>query len=75
MLGPVLTSVDNRIKINVFLGGGFEFHRTPPECDPFNFAPHVKQPKLMVNGRYDYFFPAETSQVPLFRTQGRPDPR
>ena len=72
-LGPILTSLDDRIKVNVLLGGGLEFQRTLPECDAFNFAPHVKQPTLMVNGRYDYFFPAETSQVPLFRALGSPE--
>jgi serine/threonine protein kinase/formylglycine-generating enzyme required for sulfatase activity/cephalosporin-C deacetylase-like acetyl esterase len=72
-LGPILTSLDARIKVNVFLGGGFEFQRTLPECDALNFAPHVKQPTLMINGRYDYFFPAETSQVPLFRALGSPE--
>jgi cephalosporin-C deacetylase-like acetyl esterase len=69
-LGPIMTAVDNRIKANVFLGGGFEFQKTLPECDALNFAPHVKQPTLMVNGRYDYFFPAEASQMPLFRALG-----
>jgi len=38
------------------------FQRTLPEWDPLNFAPHVKQPTLMVNGRYDYSLPAETSK-------------
>ena len=65
--------MDDRIKVNVFLGGGFEFQRTLPECDALNFAPHVKQPTLMVNGRYDYFFPAEASQMPLFRALGSPE--
>ena len=27
----------------------------------------------MVNGRYDYFFPVETSQNPLFRNLGAAD--
>jgi len=57
---------------NVFLGGGLDFQETLPECDPLNFAPHVKQPTLMINGRYDYFRPSETSQVPLFKQLGTP---
>ena len=39
---------------------------------PFNFVSHVKVPVLMVNGKYDYFFPLETSQQPLFRLLGTP---
>ena len=43
---------------------------TLPEVDPLNFAPHVLQPTLMINGRYDFFFPVETSQQPLFALLG-----
>ena len=38
-----------------------------------NFAPHVHVPVLMVNGRYDFASPFETSQVPLFRLLGTPE--
>ena len=27
----------------------------------------------MINGRYDYFFPVETSQVPMYRLLGTPE--
>jgi len=61
---------------------GLEFQPTLPEVDPFNFAPRVRQPTLMLNGRYDFAFPVETSQLPLFqllgtaaRTSGRSSPR
>jgi eukaryotic-like serine/threonine-protein kinase len=37
-----------------------------------NFAPRVKQPTLMINGRYDSFFPLETLQEPMFRLLGAP---
>jgi eukaryotic-like serine/threonine-protein kinase len=43
-----------------------------PEVDPINFAPHVQVPVLLVNGRYDFFFPTETSQKPLFLWLGTP---
>lgn len=32
----------------------------------------MKKPVLMVNGRYDYTFPVETSQDPLFHMLGTP---
>ena len=35
-----------------------------------NFAPRVKVPVLMVNGRYDFVFPLETCQEPMFRVFG-----
>ena len=35
----------------MLLSGGFETWTIPPETDPVNFATHVRQPVLMVNGR------------------------
>ena len=52
-------------------GGSFE--KVPAEVDSWNFAPRVKVPVLMLNGRDDFRFPLETSQVPLFRLLGTPE--
>lgn len=46
--------------------------RARPEVDPFNYLPHVKSPVLMLNGKYDYFFPSATSQEPFFKHLGTP---
>ena len=43
---------------------------TPPEIDQLNFAPRVRIPVLMLNGRYDFIHPVETGQLPLFRLLG-----
>jgi hypothetical protein len=44
-----------------------------PDADPFNFAPHVTIPVLMLNGLYDNtFFPLESSQRPFFHFLGTP---
>ena len=32
--------------------------RPRPEVDPFNYAPRVRLPVLMLNGRYDLVCPA-----------------
>jgi pimeloyl-ACP methyl ester carboxylesterase len=37
-----------------------------------NFAPRVKAPILMINGRYDFVFPLESCQEPMFRALGTP---
>jgi eukaryotic-like serine/threonine-protein kinase len=37
------------------------------------FAPRVKIPTLMINGRYDFIFPVKTSQQPMFRLLGTPE--
>ena len=44
----------------------------PPEVDGLNFAPRVRAPVLMINGRYDFGAPFETNQLPLFRLLGSP---
>jgi len=72
-LGNILPAVENRIKVAVLLSGGFDFEKKLPEVDEINFAPRVKVPTLMVNGRYDHFFPLETSQNVMYRFLGTPE--
>jgi pimeloyl-ACP methyl ester carboxylesterase len=43
-----------------------------PELNALNYAPRIKMPVLMLNGRYDHIFPVETSQKPLFDHLGTP---
>ncbi len=71
-VGPIMTAIEPRFKASVLLGGGLYFWRRPPESEPFNFLPRVAVPTLMVNGRHDFFFQFETSQVPMFRWLGTP---
>ena len=44
--------------------------KSAPEVDPFNFAPRVRTPILMLNGDQDFIFPLQTSQRPLFHGLG-----
>ncbi len=70
---PLLAAVEDRVRLGIMLGGGLGPKDVAlPEADPFNFAPYVRQPMLMVNGRYDFVFPVETSQRPLFDLLGTP---
>jgi eukaryotic-like serine/threonine-protein kinase len=71
-VGPVILAVERRIAASVLVAGGFEALRCRPEVEPLNFCPRVKQPILMLNGRYDYFFPVGTSQETMFRLLGTP---
>ncbi len=72
-LGPILVAVEGRFKVAILESGGLEFQRALPEADQINFVTRVKIPVLMLNGRYDQFFPLETSQEPLFRLLGAPE--
>ena len=61
-MAPHLVAVERRIQCVVMLSGG-SFERVPAEVDSWNFAPRVKAPVLMVNGRDDFRFPLETASV------------
>jgi len=65
-LGAIIPAVDPRIKVQVLVVGGFSMQRPLPEVDQFNFASRVTIPTLMLNGRYDFFFPVDSSQNPMF---------
>jgi dienelactone hydrolase len=69
-LGGLVPAVEPRIKICVLALGGVDFHHSLPEVDTINFLTRVKQPALLLNGRYDFFFPVETSQEAFYRLLG-----
>ena len=41
-----------------------------PERDRLNYAPRVRLPTLLLNGRYDFETPYEAAQRPLFELLG-----
>jgi pimeloyl-ACP methyl ester carboxylesterase len=51
---------------------GLRFQKAFPEVEPINFIPRITIPVLMLNGRYDYYFPVESSQNPMFELLGTP---
>lgn len=67
------TLVQDRLKAVVFLDGGFFLGQPHPGRDQVDFAPRLKKPVLMVNGRYDFTFSLEKSQNPLFQMLGTPE--
>jgi hypothetical protein len=64
--------MQNRLKTAIFLDGGYFLDPPPPGGDQADFAPRLKIPVLMVNGRYDFTFSLEKSQDPLFNMLGTP---
>ena len=72
-VAPVVLAVENRFKTAVLESGGLEFQQALPEADAINFVTRVRMPVLLLNGRYDHFFPVESSQLPLFRLLGTPE--
>jgi formylglycine-generating enzyme required for sulfatase activity/dienelactone hydrolase len=72
-IAPILLGVDHRFHAGILQGGGLTTWSLLPEADPFNFAPRVTTPVLMVNGRYDFELPLEASQRTLFRLLATPE--
>jgi serine/threonine protein kinase/dienelactone hydrolase len=71
-MGGIIPAVENRIKTSVLLVAGLLFQHALPEVEPVNFLPRITMPVLMLNGKYDFFFPYETSQRPFFELLGTP---
>ena len=72
-LGPIMTVVEPRFKASILYVAGLYPVTALPEADPYNFLPRVTIPTLMLNGRYDFFFPHESSQMPFFERLGTPE--
>ena len=61
-------AVDPRFRAVVLLGAGIDERVQPtlPEAANFNFAPYIKVPKLIVNGRQDEEHPWQTRGKPMW---------
>jgi hypothetical protein len=67
---PNFVTVDPRFKDVVTMAVGLYPSARLPEVEPANFAPYVRTPFLMINGRQDFMRPYESSQLPLFNLLG-----
>ncbi len=74
-MAAIMPAVEPRFKVAFAIIGGFNLQPVAPEVSAFNFAPHVTVPVLMLNGKYDYFYPFKLSQEPMFRFLGTPADR
>jgi len=70
-LAPVILAVEERLKASVLLAGGLSIMgQGLPEVNQINYITRVRQPTLMLNGKYDSIFPPETSSKPMFQLLG-----
>ena len=74
-MAPMNLVAEPRFKAAVLVAAGLTMERSRPEVDPFNYLPRVKQPVLMLNGKYDYSYPLETGLRPFFDLLGTPADR
>ena len=66
--GVIFLALEDRFQAAVFLDGGFFL--MPAGADQADFAPRMKKPVLMVNGKYDFTFPPDQAQAPMFEMMG-----
>lgn len=68
-------ALDNRFRAVILMGAGIDERVKPtlPEADNVNFAPYIKPPKLIVNGKYDEEHNWYTRALPLYNLL--PDPK
>jgi pimeloyl-ACP methyl ester carboxylesterase len=71
-LGGIIPAVEPRIRNVILYVAGLSMQPNLREVDPINFLPRITVPVLMLNGRFDHYFPVETSQRPFFRLLGTP---
>jgi hypothetical protein len=73
-LGLILGAVETRYRAFVFVGAGLSpaDRGISAAANPINFAPHIRAPKLIVQGRYDEDTPARTQSGPLFKLLPEP---
>jgi serine/threonine protein kinase/formylglycine-generating enzyme required for sulfatase activity/dienelactone hydrolase len=71
-MGGIIPAVEKRITVSILLVAGLMFQHSLPEAEPVNFLPRIKMPVLMLNAKYDFFFPYETSQFPFYELLGTP---
>jgi pimeloyl-ACP methyl ester carboxylesterase len=67
--GVILTALEPRLKTSILQGAGIS-DAAAPEIDALNYAPRIRIPILLLNGRYDFGMPFETTQRPLFDLLG-----
>jgi eukaryotic-like serine/threonine-protein kinase len=72
-MGSIIPAIEPRLKAAVLYVAGLTMERGRPEVEPINYLPRIKIPVLMLNGKYDFFFPVATSQEPFHRFLGSPD--
>jgi len=66
-VAPMVLAVEQRFTAAILIAGGFDpWVRPRPEVDLLNYAPRVRLPVLMLNGRYDMVVPLESAARPMF---------
>jgi pimeloyl-ACP methyl ester carboxylesterase len=73
-LGIILGAVETRYRALVFIGAGLPdaYRALNATANPINFAPHIRGPKLILQGQYDENIPLRTATEPFFKLLSEP---
>jgi predicted esterase len=72
-IAPFILPFEDRVRTALLWNGGFALQASPEEAYQLvNFSRRLTIPVLMLNGRYDYVFPLESCQKPMFDLLGTP---
>jgi formylglycine-generating enzyme required for sulfatase activity/DNA-binding winged helix-turn-helix (wHTH) protein len=75
--GILSAAIQQRYASVILIGAGVrpDWKTLEPAMNPLFFAPHIRTPKLMLNGLYDDHTPERTSIEPFFRLLSEPKKR
>ena len=71
-MGAIIPAIEERLDLGILIRGGLSKIRKFPEADEFNYVSHVTIPVLMLNGKYDFTFPFESTVKPMIELLGTP---
>jgi serine/threonine protein kinase/formylglycine-generating enzyme required for sulfatase activity len=67
--GLIQAAVESRYRSVFLAAAGLPsyFSTNRPDANPINFAPHIRQPKYVLNGRFDENFAGKTALEPMLK--------
>jgi len=70
----IAPAIETRYRTVVLWGCGPDKsdQQSIPEANPINFAPHIRGPKLMIQGRYDESAPLKIAAEPIYKLLREP---
>lgn len=71
-MGAIIPAIEPRLKTAILYVAGLTAERARPEVEPLNFLPRVTLPVLMLSGKFDPYYPVESSQKPFMSLLGTP---
>jgi serine/threonine protein kinase/dienelactone hydrolase len=70
--GVIFSVMEERLKVAILNSAGIAPGTPRPEADPLTYLRRVTIPTLMLNGRYNTFFPIELAVQPWYELLGTP---